>query len=50
MNLKTFALAVKNMRANQKQYFKTRDKDVLAESKRSEALVDRYVTEILQEA
>ena len=50
ISIEDFANLVKQMRAFQKQYFKTRDKDVLIESKRLENLVDKSVVEILKEA
>ena len=44
-----FARLVKQMRTAQKQYFKSRSKDVLIESKRLETLVDNSVEKILGE-
>lgn len=44
-----FVDLVKRMRMAQKQYFKTRSKDVLVESKRLEALVDKAVENLSQE-
>ncbi len=49
-DIRKFAERVKVMREWQKRYFETRDKDVLIESKRLEAQVDKYAAEILEEA
>ncbi len=45
-----FARLVKQMRIAQKQYFKTRSKEVLIESKRLENLVDKTIENLSQEA
>lgn len=45
---KELAQLVQAMRNSQKRYFKTRDRDVLIESKRLEAQVDKYAAEILE--
>ncbi|MBQ6773937.1 MAG: hypothetical protein IJP48_07765 [Synergistaceae bacterium] len=45
---KKLAQLVQDMRDSQKRYFKTRDKDALIESKRLEAQVDKYVSDIMQ--
>ena len=39
----TFEQLVREMRAAQKKYFKTRDRGVLEESKRLEREVDKYL-------
>ena len=41
----TFEKLVRDMRAAQKKYFKTRDRTVLEESKRLEREVDKYLEE-----
>lgn len=41
----TFEKLVRDMRAAQKKYFKTRDRAVLEESKRLEREVDKYLEE-----
>lgn len=47
MNIEEFAKLVKEMRDNQKMYFKTRDSRVLSESKRLEKEVDKALDSIL---
>ena len=39
----TFALLVADMRKKQKEYFKTRDRQVLIESKQLESKVDKVI-------
>ena len=41
----TFEKLVRDMRAAQKKYFKTRDRAVLAEAQRLEREVDKYLEE-----
>jgi hypothetical protein len=48
MDLKQFAALVAEMRRTQKEYFSTRDHDVLGESKRLERQVDLALIEISQ--
>ena len=40
-----FEKLVRDMRAAQKKYFKTRDREVLAEAQRLERRVDKYLEE-----
>lgn len=47
--LAEFVDLVKRMRIAQKQYFKTRSKEVLIESKRLENLVDKTIENLSQE-
>lgn len=49
IRLQDFAMLVKNMRNKQKEYFKTRAKDTLIESKQLEAAVDKRIAELLKE-
>ena len=46
MNVKDFVLSVKMMREAQKNYFATRSREWLTESKRLEKEVDNYLFEI----
>ncbi len=47
--LQEFAILVRNMRNKQKEYFKTRARDTLIDSKKLEAAVDKRVAELLKE-
>lgn len=47
--LRVLAMKVKQMRDKQREYFRTRDKAVMRESKDLEARVDRQVDEILDD-
>lgn len=42
-DLTTFLNLVRNMRNKQKEYFRTRDYNVMLESKQAEGLVDKYI-------
>ena len=42
-DLTTVVNLVRNMRSKQKEYFRTRDYNVLMESKAAEGLVDKYI-------
>ena len=42
-DLTTFVNLVRNMREKQKQYFRTKDYNVLMESKNAEGLVDKFI-------
>lgn len=46
MNAREFFNLVSNMRDKQKEYFRTRDRAVLAESKRLERMVDSEITRV----
>jgi hypothetical protein len=46
MTLQAFALLVATMRASQKEYFKTKSKDVLIIAKKLEQEVDRLTGEL----
>lgn len=43
-DLQKFAQLVKDMRASQKEYFRTRDKNILLQSKELERLVDKTLS------
>ncbi|MHC1707506.1 MAG: hypothetical protein AB9842_08290 [Bacteroidales bacterium] len=45
-----FAAHVKNMRDNQKDYFKTRSKSALIASKESEKAIDKAIDQIMEVA
>jgi len=42
-DLTTLVNLVRNMRSKQKEYFRTRDYNVLMESKAAEGFVDKYI-------
>lgn len=42
-DLTTFLNLVRNMRNKQKEYFRTREYNVLLESKQAEGLVDKFI-------
>ena len=48
MNSLEFVLMVQKMRSLQKTYFKTRDKNVLLQSKDAERKVDSCISEMLK--
>lgn len=48
-HLRVLAMKVKQMRDKQREYFRTRDKAVMRESKDLEAQVDHQVDEILDD-
>ena len=45
--LVNFSRAVSKMRSLQKKYFRTRDKQILSESKYQEKVVDEYLSRII---